>query len=116
MLLVNPAARADGGEWFVRAYHRRWGVEDATREIKHQFRVEQFLVRTWLAPRRLLWLVAWAFWWLNLWGGDSLERSRTALVGHPRRLRKEVTYLFDWIATLLRKLLHTHPKLAINTG
>jgi hypothetical protein len=38
ILLVNPAARRAGltGKWFVRAYHRRWGVEDATRGIKQQ--------------------------------------------------------------------------------
>lgn len=48
VLRVSPAARRAGrmGKWFVRAYHRRWGVEDATRGIKQQFRVEQFLVRT----------------------------------------------------------------------
>jgi hypothetical protein len=41
---------------------------------------------------------------------------RAALMDHPWRLKKVVTYLFDWIATMLRKLLHPHPKLATNTG
>ena len=27
--------------------------------------MEGFLVRSWVSIRRLLWLVAWAFWWLN---------------------------------------------------
>ena len=118
ILLVSPAARRPGrtGKWFVRAYHRRWGVEDATRGIKQQFRVEQFLVRSWVAIRRLLWLVAWAFWWLNLWGEESFKGMRDALMNHPWRLRKVVTYLFDWIATMLRQLLHPHPKVTINTG
>lgn len=118
VLLVSPAARRPGrtGKWYVRAYHRRWGVEDATRGIKQQFAVEAFLVRSWMSIRRLLWLVAWAFWWLNLWGEDSFERLRVALVDHPWRLKKDVTYLFDWIATMLRELLHPHPRLAINTG
>jgi hypothetical protein len=118
VLLVSPAARRRGrtGKWFVRAYHRRWGVEDATRGVKQQFTVEQFLVRSWVAIRRLLWLVAWAFWWLNLWGDDSFERLRNALMNHPWRLKKVVTYLFDWIATMLRKLLHPHPKLCNHTG
>jgi hypothetical protein len=118
VLLVSPAARQRGrtGKWFVRAYHKRWGVEDATRGIKQQFTVEQFLVRTWVAIRRLLWLVAWAFWWLNLWGENQFERLRNALMNHPWRLKKVVTYLFDWIATMLRKLLHPHPKLAHHTG
>jgi len=118
VLLVSPAARRSGrtGKWFVRAYHKRWGVEDATRGLKQQFRVEQFLVRTWRALRRLLWLVAWAFWWLNLWGAESFAPLREALMNHPWRLKKAVTYLFDWIATMLRKLLHPHPKLTTNTG
>lgn len=118
VLLVSPAARRPGrtGKWYVRAYHKRWGVEDATRGIKQPFAVEAFLVRSWRSIRRLLWLVAWAFWWLNLWGERSFERFRTALMGHPWRLNKDVTYLFDWIAAMLRKLLHPHPRLAINTG
>lgn len=118
VLLVSPKARRSGrtGKWYVRAYHRRWGVEDATRGIKQQFCVEAFLVRSWVSIRRLLWLVAWAFFWLNLWGADSFERLRAALMDHPWRLRKVVTYLFDWIATMLRELLHPHPKVPINTG
>lgn len=118
VLLVSPKARRRGrtGKWYVRAYHRRWGVEDATRGIKQHFAVEAFLVRSWVSIRRLLWLVAWAFWWLNLWGADSFERLRAALMDHPWRLRKEVTYLFDWIATMLRELLHPHPKVPLNTG
>jgi hypothetical protein len=118
VLLVSPAARRPGrtGRWFVKAYHRRGGVEDATRGIKQHFAVETFLVRTWCAIRRLLWLVAWAFWWLNLWGEESFGRLRRALLDHPWRLRKPVTYQFDWIATMLRELLHPHPKLRINSG
>jgi hypothetical protein len=118
VLLVSPEARRSGrtGKWYIRAYHRRWGVEDATRGIKQQFALETFLVRTWVAIRRLLVLVAWAFWWLNLWGAEPFGRLRVALMAHPWRLRKAVTYLFDWIATMLRELLHPHPKLTPNTG
>ncbi len=118
VLLASPAARRPGrtGKWYVRAYHKRWGAEDATRGIKQRFQLEQFLVRTWRAIRRLLWLVAWAFWWLNLWGEESFERLRQALLDHPWRLRKHVVYLFDWIATMLRELLHPHPKLPGHTG
>lgn len=118
VLLVSPKARRVGrrGKWYVRAYHRRWGVEDAFRGIKQQFALEEFLVRSWVSIRRLLWLVAWAFWWLNLWGAESFERLRMAVMNHSWRLRKDVTYLFDWIATLLRELLHPHPKLLIHTG
>jgi Transposase DDE domain len=118
MLLVSPAARRAGrtARWFVRAYRRRWGVEDATRGIKQHFTLEAFLVRSWRAIRRLLWLVAWAFWWLNLWGEERFRRPRDALLSHAWRLRKKVVYLFDWIATMLRELLHPHPKLGINSG
>jgi hypothetical protein len=118
VLLVSPAARRRGrtGRWFVRAYARRWGAEDATRGVKQHFHVEAFLVRSWCAIRRLLWLVAWAFWWLNLWGDDGFARPRDALLGHPWRLRKKVVYLFDWIATMLRELLYPHPKLNFNSG
>lgn len=118
VLLASPAARRAGrtGKWYVRAYHKRWGAEDATRGIKQQFAVEDFLVRSWMSIRRLLWLVAWAFWWLNLWGGDSFERLRTALMEHPWRLKKAVTYLFNWIASMLRELLYPKPKLSLHTG
>jgi hypothetical protein len=118
VLLVSPKARRAGrtGKWYVRAYHRRWGAEDATRGIKQHFAVEEFLVRSWTSIRRLLWLVAWSFWWLNLWGEESFERLRVAVMNHPWRLAKKVTYLFDWIATLLRELLHPHPKLPKHTG
>jgi Transposase DDE domain len=121
LLLVSPQARGRGrtARWFVKAYLRRWGVEDATRGVKQQFDLESFLVRSWRAIQRLVWLVAWAFWWLNLWGEAGYTRLREALVNHPWRLRKRVVYLFDWIATMLRELLHPHPKLnggPSNTG
>ena len=118
VLLASPAARRRGrtARWYARAYLRRWGVEDATRGIKQRFTVEAFLVRTWCAIRRLLWLVAWAFWWLNLWGEGRFDRLREALMRHPWRLPKRVTYLFDWIAAMLRALLHPHPRLNLDTG
>jgi hypothetical protein len=100
MLLVSPAARRPSrrAEWFVKAYGKRWGVEDATWGIKQRLHLEDFLVRSWMSLRRLLWLVAWVFFWLNLWGEDRYQRLREALFDHPWRLPKEVKYLFDWIA------------------
>lgn len=114
MLLVSPNARRAGrrAEWFVKAYRRRWGVEDATRGIKQQFHLELFLVRSWRSIRRLLWLVATAFFWLNLWGEDGFSRLRDALMKHPWRLPKAVIYLFDWIASIIQQLLHPKPKLS----
>src|SRR5262249_48598377 len=114
----SPKARRSGrnGKWYVRAYLRRWGVEDATRGIKQHFTLGKFLVRSWVSIRRLLWLVAWAFWWLNLWGETSFERLRNALMNHPWRRVKDVTYLFNGIATMLHELLHPRPKVTFNTG
>jgi hypothetical protein len=118
VLLVSPAARKSGrtGKWYVRAYARRWGAEDATRGIKQQFELEWFLVRSWRAIRRLLWLVGIAFFWLNLWGNSAFDGFREALLNHEWRLPKAVRYVFNWIARMLHELLHPHPKLQINTG
>jgi hypothetical protein len=113
MVLVSPKARRPGrtGGWFVRAYRRRWGVEDATWGIKQRFHLEQFLVRSWRSIRRLLYFVALAFYWLNLWGEDRYQSLRDAFLAHPWRLPKEVTYLFDWLATQIGRLLHPKPKI-----
>ena len=99
----------------MRAYRRRWG-EDATRGIKQHFRLESFLVRSWRSIRRLLWLVAWAFFWLNRWGEGHFARLRDALMNHPWRLPKEVTVLFDWIAQMIHQLLHPRPKIQLAPG
>jgi len=111
LLLASPAARRCNrtGKWFVKAYGKRWGVEDATWGIKQRLNLEGFLVRSWCAIRRLLWLVAWVFFWLNLWGEERYERLLKALLHHPWRLPKEVTYLFDWIALQIGRLLHPRP-------
>jgi hypothetical protein len=118
VLLVSPATRRAPrtARWYVRAYLRRWGVEDATRGLKQQFTLEQFLVRSWRSIRRLLWLVAWAFWWLNLWGDEEFCACRDELLNHAWRLRKKVVYLFNWIATMLRRLLHPQPHWENDTG
>jgi len=118
MLLVSPQARRGGrtAKWFVRTYRRRWGVEDATRGIKQQFRLESFLVRSWRSIRRLICLVAIAFFWLNLWGEDRFTNLCEALFNHPWRFSKEVTYRFDWIAYQIRDILHPRPTFALDTG
>jgi hypothetical protein len=118
VLLVSPAARRAGrtARGYARAYLRRWGVEDANRGIKQRFRVELFLIRSWRAIRRLLWLTAWAFGWLNLWGEQHFDRLRDALIKHPWRLPKRVTSVFSWIALMLQKLLHPNPRITYDTG
>jgi hypothetical protein len=118
VLLASPTARRPRrtARWYVRTYVRRWGTEDANRGIKQRFRVEGFLVRSWRSIRRLFWLVAWAFWWLNLWGEKQFDSLRQALMKHPWRLPKPVVYLFGWIALMLSKLLHPNPKITYDTG
>jgi len=118
ILLVSPKARRPGrtGRWYARAYRRRWGVEDATRGIKQSFHLEAFLIQSWRGLRRLLWLVGWAFWWLNLWGEERFAGLREQLMNHPWRLLKPVTYLFDWIARMLHLLLHPRLPWSANTG
>jgi hypothetical protein len=113
MLLVSPQARKAGrnGTWFVRAFRRRWGVEDATWGIKQRFHLEEFLVQSWRSIRRLIYLVAIAFYWLNLWGQDRFTSLRNAFINHPWRLPKKVTYLFDWLATQISRFLHPKPKI-----
>ncbi len=115
MLLVSPQARRPGrtGTWFVKAFRRRWGVEDATWGIKQRFHLEDFLVRSWRSIRRLVYLVAIAFFWLNLWGEDRYEPLRDAFLNHPWRLPKEVTYLFDWLASQISRFLHPRPRIAV---
>jgi hypothetical protein len=118
LLLVSPAARRRScrAEWFVKAYGKRWGVEDATWGIKQRLQVEGFLVRSWRSIRRLLVLVAWAFYWLNLWGEAGYARLLQALLDHPWRLPKEVTYRFDWVALQIRFLLPPRPILDFTGG
>jgi hypothetical protein len=118
MLLVSPQARLSGrtGTWFVKAYRRRWGVEDATWGIKQRFHLEDFLVRSWRSIRRLISLVAVAFFWLNLWGEDRYETLRKAFIEHPWRIPKKVIYLFDWLATQISRFLHPKPRISLPTA
>jgi hypothetical protein len=67
------------------------------------------LVRSWRSIARLLWLVAWAFWWLNLWGEQRRQPLREALLSHPWRLPKAVTCVFDWMARQVHDLLYPRP-------
>jgi hypothetical protein len=114
MLLASPRARRSGrtGKWFVKGYRRRWGAEDAAWGIKQRFNLEVFLVRSWRSIRRLIWFVALAFFYLNLWGERRYERLCEAFIEHPWRFPKEVTYLFDWLATQIGRILHPKPKIS----
>lgn len=101
----------DVAKYYAR-YRRRCGVEDATRGIKQQFHLEQFLVRNWRSIQRLRYLIALAFFWLNLWGEDRYESLGKPFLHQPWRLPKRVTYPFDWLATQIARFLHPRPKIA----
>jgi hypothetical protein len=45
-----------------------------------------------------------------------IDQLRQALLGHPWRLPKDVTYLFDWIASVIHDLLHPRPRFFLATG
>jgi hypothetical protein len=91
-----------------------WGVEDATRGVKQCFHLEEFLVRSWRSIRRLIYLAAVAFFWLNLWGEDRYHDLREAFIHHPWRIPKKVIYLFDWLATPISRFLHPKPKISLS--
>ena len=46
----------------------------------------------------------------------TLQRLILAFDPNGWRLRKAVTYLFGWIAAMLRELLHPHPRLSWHSG
>jgi hypothetical protein len=83
---------------------------DATWGIKQRFHLEDFLVQSWRSIRRPIYLVATAFYWLNLWGKDSYTSLREAFINHPWRLPKKVTYLFDRLASQIGRFPHPKPQ------
>jgi hypothetical protein len=101
-------------------FRRRWGAEDATWGIRQRFHLEDFLVQSWRSIRRLIYLAAIAFDWLNLWDKESYTSLRDAFINHPWRLPKDVTYLFDRLATQISRFLHPKSKIPslgyFNTG
>jgi hypothetical protein len=52
---------AEDVEGMVRAYLRRWVVEDANRVVKQEFRLEAIRVTDWQREQRLLLLVGIAY-------------------------------------------------------
>ena len=95
----------------VRAFRRRWGGGRC--HLGHQTAVSlgRLPGSELCSIRRLIYLVAIAFYWLNLWGQDRLTSLRNAFINHPWRLPKKVTYLFDWLATQISRFLHPKPEI-----
>jgi Transposase DDE domain len=73
-------------EWVVRAYLRRWAVEDANRVVKQEFALERIRVTDWLRVRRLVLLVGVAYGFVCAMSRKG-KRVLKKLVELARRLR-----------------------------
>lgn len=106
--VVTTAAEA---ERVVRAYLRRWAVEDANRVVKQEFALERIRVTDWLRVRRLVLLVGIAYGFVGFVSRKG-KRVVKKLVELARRLRppkKVVAYALRkgiaalWSAGLLKR-------------
>ena len=103
--------KAEEAEWVVRAYLRRWAVEDANRVIKQEFALERIRVTDWLRVRRLVLLVGIAYGFVDFVGRKG-KRVVKKLIELARRLRppkKVIAYAIRkglaalWAAGLLKR-------------
>lgn len=106
--VVTSAGEA---EWVVRAYLRRWAVEDANRVIKQEFALERIRVTDWRRVQRLVLLVGIAYGFLGFISRRG-KRVVKKLVESARRLRppkKVIAYAIRkgiaalWAAGLLKR-------------
>jgi len=102
---------AQEAEWIVRAYLRRWAVEDANRVVKQEFALERIRVTDWLRVRRLVLLVGMAYGFVGFISRKG-KRVVKKLVEMARRLRppkKVIAYAIRkgiaalWSAGLLKR-------------
>ena len=77
---------AADAERVVRAYLRRWAVEDANRVIKQEFSLEAIRVSDWRRVQRLVLLVGIAYGFVCRMGGKG-KRMVKKLIQLARRLR-----------------------------
>jgi hypothetical protein len=105
---VNTAAEA---EQVVRAYLRRWAVEDANRVIKQEFALERIRVTDWQRVQRLVLLVGIAYGFLGFVSRKGKPAVKK-LIEMARRLRppkKVIAYAIRkgiaalWAAGLLKR-------------
>jgi hypothetical protein len=98
-------------EAVVRAYLRRWAVEDANRVVKQEFGLERIRVTDWRRIRRLVLLVGIAYGFVGLISRKG-KRVVKKLVELARRLRppkKVIAYAIRkglaalWSAGLLKR-------------
>jgi len=90
-------------EQILRAYLRRWSVEDASRVLKQEFRLERLRVARWKAVQRLIVLVSLAYGFVCQIGRlrHHLVLQLLNLVRCFRRPRKVIAYhLRKGLATL----------------
>lgn len=78
--------KAEEAEWIVRAYLRRWAVEDANRVVKQEFALERIRVTDWLRVRRLVLLAGMAYGFVGFISRKG-KRVVKKLVELARRLR-----------------------------
>lgn len=81
--VVTQAEEAEG---IVRAYLRRWAVEDANRVLKQEFALERIRVTDWLRVRRLVLLAGMAYGFVGFISRKG-KRVVKKLVELARRLR-----------------------------
>jgi hypothetical protein len=102
---------AEEAERVVRAYLRRWAVEDANRVVKQEFALERIRVTDWLRVRRLVLLVGVAYGFIGFVSRKA-KRVVKKLVELARRLRppkKVIAYAIRkglaalWAAGLLKR-------------
>jgi hypothetical protein len=98
-------------ERVVRAYLRRWAVEDADRVLKQEFALERIRVTDWLRVRRLVLLAGMAYGFVGFISRKG-QRVVKKLVELARRLRppkKVIAYAIRkgiaalWAAGLLKR-------------
>lgn len=106
--VVTTAAQAEG---IVRAYLRRWAVEDANRVVKQEFGLERIRVMGWRRVQRLVLLVGIAYGFVGLISRKG-KRVVKKLIESARRLRppkKVIAYAIRkgiaalWVAGLLKR-------------
>jgi hypothetical protein len=82
----EPVVSAEDAEGIVRAYLRRWAVEDANRVMKQEFSLEAIRVADWHRVQRLVLLVGIAYGFVCRMGGKG-KRVVKKLIQLARRLR-----------------------------
>ena len=101
-LLVSPAARGRGRtpEWWVNRYTKRWAAEQLNRGLKQLFDLEKFLVRTWMAILRLIWLCAMVLFWISWFASEhkAVVMSELRRKGYVSKEPEWLFYAFcQWI-------------------